>query len=256
MKLISAALSAVAMAIALPVSTAQAQGYYSAPVFSHSGAVSLGVMASGPHYSKSHAPSYYSQPQYVVRRTLRPIWSLGQPVSLGNPMGNAEIAFYSALSVSSEQSIPFAGTFDFGPSLGLGGRVAWNDPFSNIRLSASTTATKWEVQDFYDGIEPTPYLASSATVADYTSLSTDIGIGFYEADTWVNGVIGMNTDLDYNYALPYAGIEVGTQTEIAPGVALDFAVKGVREFSEATIRGFRTSGRWIATGTLGLRIAF
>ena len=74
MKLISAALSAVAMAIALPVSTAQAQGYYSAPVFSHSGAVSLGVMGSGPYYSKSHAPTYYSQPQYVVRRTLRPIW--------------------------------------------------------------------------------------------------------------------------------------------------------------------------------------
>ena len=86
---------------------------------------------------------------------------------------------------------------------------------------------------------------------------TDIGIGFYEADTWVNGVIGMNTDLDYNYALPYAGIEVGTQTERLHRVLpLDFAVKGVREFSEATIRGFRTSGRWIATGTLGLRIAF
>ena len=164
-------------------------------------------------------------------------------------MGNAE----NAPARCGPGAAQLRGT-DFGPSLGCG-RVAWNDPFSNIRVSASSTATKWEVQDFYDGIEPTPYLASSATVADYTSLSTDIGIGFYEADTWVNGVIGMNTDLDYNYALPYAGIEVGTQTEIAPGVALDFAVKGVREFSEATIRGFDL-GPLDRPGTLGLRIAF
>jgi hypothetical protein len=66
----------------------------------------------------------------------------------------------------------------------------------------------------------------------------------------------MNTDVDYNYALPYAGVEIGSQAEIAPGVALDFAIKGVREFSEATIRGFRTSGRWIASGSMGLRIKF
>ncbi|RZO30121.1 MAG: hypothetical protein EVA88_03400 [Rhodospirillaceae bacterium] len=256
MKFISAVLSAMAMAVALPVSTAQAQGYYSAPIFSAGGAVSLGVIGPRPHYSKSHAPTYYQQPQYVVRRTLKPIWALGQPVSLGNPTGNAEISIYSALSVSSEQSIPFAGTFDFGPSLGLGGRLAWNDPFSNIRVSSSMTATRWEIRSFYDGIEPTPYLAGSTYVDDYTSLSTDIGIGFYETNSWVNGVVGVNTDLDYNYALPYAGIEVGSQAEIAPGVALDFSIKGVREFSEASIRGFRTSGRWIATGTLGLRIAF
>ena len=108
MKFISAVLSAMAMAVALPVSTAQAQGYYSAPIFSAGGAVSLGVIGPRPHYSKSHAPTYYQQPQYVVRRTLKPIWALGQPVSLGNPTGNAEISIYRRCKFKLDDLVPLA----------------------------------------------------------------------------------------------------------------------------------------------------
>lgn len=253
MKIITAALSALALVAASFVGTAQAQGYYTSPVFAHGGGVSLGhtgAIGYRPTY-------YYQQPQYVVRRTMKPIWALGAPVSLGNPRGNTELSFYSAMSISTEQSIPLAGTFDFGPSLGLGARVAWNDPYSNIRVSGSMTATNWEIQDFWDGVNDAPYLTSStSTAGSFTQIASDIGIGIVERNNWLSAVVGMNTDVDYNYALPYAGVEIGSQAEIAPGVALDFAIKGVREFSEATIRGFRTSGRWIASGSMGLRIKF
>lgn len=252
MKIITAILSALVLTAASLVGSAQAQGYYSAPVLAQGGGVSLGhtgVIGYRPAY-------YYQQPQYVVRRTLKPIWALGSPVSLGNPAGTTELSFYTSLSVSTEQSIPLAGTFDFGPSLGLGARVAWNDPYSNLRISGSMTTTNWDIQDFWDGVSA-PYLASSpSTSGSFTQIASDIGIGIVERNSWLSAVIGMNTDMDYDYALPYAGVEVGSQAEIAPGVALDFTIKGVREFSEATIRGFRTSGRWIASGSMGLRIKF
>jgi len=253
MKLITATLGALAIAAAAFVGTAQAQGYYAAPVYTQGGAISLGQTGQigyRPQY-------YYGQPQYVVRRTMKPIWALGSPVTLGNPAGNTELTFYSALSVSTEQSIPLAGTFEFGPSLGLGGRLAWNDPYSNMRVSASMTATRWEIDNIWDDFDDAPYLRSpSGRVADYTQVATDIGLGVVEGNTWLSGVLGVNTDVDYTYALPYAGVEFGSQTEIAPAVALDFSLKGVREFSEPSLRGFHTSGRWIATGSVGLRITF
>ena len=255
MKFITATLGALVLAAASFVGTAQAQqGYYSAPGFSQGGPIYLGYTGNlgySPNY-------YYGQPQYVVRRTMKPIWALGAPVTLGNPAGNAEVSFYSAMSVSTEHSIPLAGTFEFGPSLGLGARIAWNDPYSNLRVSSSMTATKWEIEDVWDGINDAPYLAgrSSQTMADYTQISTDIGLGIVEGNSWLSAIVGINTDSDYSYALPYAGLEFGSQAEIAPGVALDFSLKGLREFSEPSIRGFHTSGRWIATGTVGLRIKF
>ena len=254
MKFITATVGALVFAAASFVGTAQAQGYYSSPAYMQGGAISLGYTGNigyRPNY-------YYGQPQYTVRRTMKPIWALGSPVSLGNPAGNAEVTFYSALSVSSEHSIPLAGTFEFGPSLGLGARVAWNDPYSNLRVSGSMTATNWEIEDVWDGINDEPYLSPGArrSIADYTQISTDIGLGITEGNTWLSGLVGVNTDEDYSYALPYAGVEFGSQTEIAPGVALDFSLKGIREFSEPSVRGFHTSGRWIATGTLGLRITF
>ncbi len=254
MKLISAILGALAVAAVSFVGTAQAQGYYAAPGYSQGGAISLGqtgTIGYRPQY-------YYGQPQYVVRRTMKPIWALGSPVTLGNPAGNTEVTFYSALSVSTEQSIPLAGTFEFGPSLGLGGRLAWKDPYSNLRVSASMTATNWEIDDVWDGFNDAPYLRNSSrdSLADYTQISTDIGLGIVEGNSWLSGLVGVNTDADYSYALPYAGVEFGTQSEIAPGVALDFSLKGVREFSEPSLRGFHTSGRWIAMGSVGLRIKF
>ena len=252
MKFITVTLGALALIAASFVGTAQAQGYYTAPVYTQGGAVSLGYTGA-----VGYRPGYYyNQPRYVVRRTMKPIWALGSPVTLGNPAGNTELSFYSALSVSTEQSIPLAGTFDFGPSLGLGGRLAWNDPYSNMRVSASMTATNWEITDFWDGIYNEPYLQSSTSIEDFTQIATDIGIGLTEGNSWLSALVGMNTDMNYDYALPYAGVEFGTQTEIAPGVAVDFSIKGMREFSEPTIRGFHTSGRWIATGSFGLRIKF
>lgn len=254
MKFITATLGALVLAAASFVGTAQAQGYYSSPAYMQGGAISLGYTGNigySPNY-------YYGQPQYVVRRTMKPIWALGSPVSLGNPAGNTEVTFYSALSVSTEHSIPLAGTFEFGPSLGLGARVAWNDPYSNLRVSGSMTATQWEIEDVWDGIDDAPYLSGSGggSIADYTQISTDLGLGIQEGNSWLSALVGFNTDEDYSYALPYAGVEFGAQTEIAPGVALDFSLKGIREFSEPSVRGFHTSGRWIATGTLGLRIKF
>lgn len=253
MKIITAALSALALAAASFVGTAQAQGYYTSPAFAHGGGVTLGhtgAIGYRPMF-------YYQQPQYVVRRTMKPIWALGAPVTLGNPAGNTELSFYTAMSVSTEQSIPLAGTFDFGPSLGLGARLAWNDPYSNLRVSGSMTTTNWDINDYWDGVSDAPYLSSpSVTSNSFLQIASDIGIGIVERNSWLSAVIGVNTDMNYDYALPYAGVEIGSQAEIAPGVALDFTVKGVREFSEATIRGFRTSGRWIASGSMGLRIKF
>ena len=72
MKLISATLGALAVAAVSFVGTAQAQGYYAAPGYSQGGAISLGqtgTIGYRPQY-------YYGQPQYVVRRTMKPIWAL------------------------------------------------------------------------------------------------------------------------------------------------------------------------------------
>ena len=71
MKLISATLGALAVAAVSFVGTAQAQGYYAAPGYSQGGAISLGqtgTIGYRPQY-------YYGQPQYVVRRTMKPIWA-------------------------------------------------------------------------------------------------------------------------------------------------------------------------------------